>query len=105
MSEPKWVHVELPGHGTFWVGDAALRGEDSSPLAPEEHIRDGKLDYSACFDTDTYAHVYPDARGIMRFYRKIGEIADLKPIDRIAVIEANSLPGSAASSTPGSEPE
>jgi hypothetical protein len=79
MSGPEWVHVELPGHGTFWVYPEALRGEDSSPLAPENHIRDGHLAFPECFSGNSYAHVYEDGT-IMRHGGQIGTVADLKVI-------------------------
>lgn len=85
MSERDWVHVELSGHGTFWVERHVLRGEDDGALAPEAHMTNGQLDFEKCFDSDAYAHVYPT--GIMRFHQKIGVRTDLKPVGQIAVIE------------------
>lgn len=74
----QWIHVDFPGHGTFWVKRCGLDGTGDSPLAPEHHIRDGKLDFPACFDGDSYAHVFPEA--IKRYHRVIGSRFDLRPI-------------------------
>lgn len=87
--EPEWIRVRFDGQ-TLWVESAVLRGERDGCLAPEHHVRDGELDFSRCFDGDTYAHVYQN--GIMRYHRKVGERSDLIPIDRVAVVEAPANP-------------
>jgi hypothetical protein len=76
MSRRTWVHVEFPGHGTFWIYPDALRGQDNSPLAPEHHIRDGHLAIPECFSGGSYAHVYE--KRIVRFRTPIGTVSDLK---------------------------
>ena len=85
MSKPQWIRVEFPGHGTFYVEDDVLRGERTGPIAPEDHIVDGELDWSRCFSSDSYAHCC-EGGTIKRYQCDIGHIRDLRPIDRIAVI-------------------
>lgn len=80
-----WIHVELPGHGRFWIESAVLEGRETGPLAPEDHISDGQLDWSRCFDSDSYAHVFSEGR-IQRYGVVIGNIRDLVPLDRVAVV-------------------
>ena len=86
----KWIHVELPGHGTFWVYESVLGGHRPGPLAPEEHVVDGELNFPQCFMGGSYAHVFPDL--IMRYGEQIGVRGDLVPVDRVAVVEAPTLP-------------
>ena len=83
--KPKWVRVDFDGQ-QLWVEEDVLRGDREGPLAPLDHVRDGYLDYSRCFASDSYAHVYAEC--ISRFGVAIGTRDDLKPVGQIAVIEA-----------------
>lgn len=73
------VHVELPGHGTFWIEQATLDGVGNSPLAPEEHVTGCELNAEA-WEGDSYAHCYSRSNLIMRFGNPIAKISDLKRI-------------------------
>ena len=80
MSDGKWVHVSLPGHGTFWIKEDALAGLTDGALAPEEHIENGELKVPWCFGSDSYAHVWADGE-ISRYGNKIGDRGDLVRVE------------------------
>lgn len=72
-----WVPVEFADQ-RLWVEAEVLAGRGDGPLAPYDHITDGKLDYSRCFKSETFGHVY--AGTISRFGKTIGTVADLTPV-------------------------
>lgn len=88
MADTKWIRVKLEGHGTFYIEEDVLRGESDGALAPESDITNGEL--NTWDGGGAYAHVFPDERGIVRYHRIIGTLADLVPADRVAVIPAPS---------------
>ena len=70
MSAEKGIKVTIPGHGDFWFMGEHLG--QSAPIAPLAHCDEaGRLDYDHCFDSDTYAHWFPD-RGLLRYLQRLG---------------------------------
>jgi hypothetical protein len=68
--------VTFQGH-SLWFDREKFEVDGDAPLAPDTHVKDGKLDLDHCFDSDTFAHVWPGR--VMRYWDKIGtpdEIVD-----------------------------
>ena len=63
----------------YWLGDARPDGHGQS-LGPLDHYcDDGTLDMLTCFNSDSYAHLFPDGR-LLRYGRQIGTKDDLIPV-------------------------
>ena len=70
------IKVTIPDHGDFWFMGAHLG--QSAPIAPLAHCdEEGRLDFAHCFDSETYAHWFPE-RGLLRYRTRLGG-AELLP--------------------------
>lgn len=67
------VPVRLGDLDLLWIKDA----DGGGSLAPMSHVGpDGKLDFSKCFKSNSYAHVRSDGT-IVRHGKEIGRRSDL----------------------------
>lgn len=77
-----YVQVRL-GDKLLWCEPEVLEEGGDGALAPPEHIRDGDLNFPACFAGDSYAHVL--ANGEIKRYRTVighrSDLARVEPID------------------------
>lgn len=73
----RWIRKSLNGV-PVWILPAVLAGKFDGSLAPDAHITDGDLDWSKCFASESYAHVYADG-SIWRHRKQIATVADLVP--------------------------
>lgn len=65
-------------HGvSVWAMPSDIAGGNAA-LAPDHHIKDGDLDFPACFCSDSYAHLY--GTQIKRYGKVIGTVDDLIPV-------------------------
>ena len=75
---PEWRKATL--HGVrVWVAVDLAPGIDGG-IAPEDHVTpDGFLDWTRCFATPSYAHLYPgDPEPVIKRHgRRIGVLSDL----------------------------
>ena len=66
------------GNNEYWfMGDNL---DESCAIAPLEHCdKNGELNYSKCYKTDTFAHFFPN-RGIDRYGKNIVNLKDVKKL-------------------------